>query len=122
MSYHFSGGAILAIVFLTVVIALPMKLAAHFAGAARTGLGWCGAAVAVGLLSGAIASWLVGGLVGGPLAAFVGYVLGVRLMLGTNVVAAVGISVIAFGLSLLGLSILAHVGLIASQASDVVSV
>jgi hypothetical protein len=43
-------------------------------------------------------------------------------MLGTNMVAAVGISVIAFGLSLLGLSILAHVGLSAAQATDAVSV
>lgn len=122
MSYHFSGGTILALVFLTLVIALPMKLAAHFAGAARTGLAWCGAAVGVGLVSGAIASWLVGGVIGGPLAAFLGFVVGVRLMLGTNMVAAVGISVIAFGLSLLGLSILAHVGLSAAQATDAVSV
>ncbi len=121
MTYSFSGGLILSLLFLTVVLALPVKLAAHFAGATRTGLAWCGAAVAVGLLVGYIASAIFGGLLGGPLVGFIGFVLGIRLMLGTTFVAAVGLSVIALVLSLLGLSALAHIGLITSVPPNTVS-
>jgi hypothetical protein len=121
MSYSFSGGLVLSLVFLTVVLALPVKLAAHFAGAARTGLAWCGASVGVGLLVGYVASALLGGLLGGPFVGFLGFVLGIRLMLGTTFAAALGLSVIAFVLSLLGLSLLAHAGLIGSAPTTGVS-
>ena len=121
MTYSFSGGLILSLLFLTVALALPVKLAAHFAGAARTGLAWCVASVAVGLFVGFVASLLLGGLLGGPLVGFLGFVLGIRIMLGTTFVAAVGLSVIAFVLSLLGLSLLAHLGLITSAPDGTVS-
>jgi hypothetical protein len=121
VTYSFSGGLVLSLVFLTVVLALPVKLAAHFAGATRTGLLWCGASVAVGLFVGYVASALLGGLLGGPFVGFLGFVLGIRLMLGTTYVAAVGLSVIAFILSLLGLSLLAHVGLITSAPPPTIS-
>jgi hypothetical protein len=121
MTYTFSGGLVLSLLFLTVVIALPVKLAAHFAGAKRTGILWCGASVAAGILLGYIASSLFGGFLGGPLAGFLGFVLGIRLMLDTSFVAAVGLSVIAFGLSLAGLSLLSHLGVIISSPSTIVS-
>jgi hypothetical protein len=111
VAVQFSGGLVVALLFLLVVVALPVKLAAHFAGAARTGLLWCAGAVAVGLVIGSLASLLGGGLIGGPLAGFLGFVLGIRLMLGTSYVSALGLSVIAFGLSLLGLALLAKLGL-----------
>jgi hypothetical protein len=121
MSYSFSGGLILSLIFLTVAIALPVKLAAHMAGARRTGFAWCGLAVAVGILGGYVASSLAGGVVGGPLASLVGFVIGIRVMLGTSFLAALGLSVVAVVLSLLGLSILAHVGLIAASSNVAVS-
>jgi hypothetical protein len=121
VTYSFSGGLILSFLFLTIVIALPVKLAAHFASARRTGFFWCLASVAVGVFVGYVASAIVGGVIGGPLAGFLGFVLGMRLMLGTSFVAALGLSVIAFGLSMLGLSILAHVGLIVASTNVAVS-
>jgi hypothetical protein len=111
VTVQFSGGLLLALLLLLVLVALPVKLAAHFAGAARTGLLWCTGAVAVGLVTGYLASLVGGGLIGGPLAGFLGFVLGIRLMLGTSYVSALGLSVIAFGLSLLGLALLAKLGL-----------
>ena len=100
MTYSFSGGLVLAWLFLIVAIALPVKLAAQLAGASRTGLGWCGASVAVGLAAGFIASKLFGGFIGGPLASFLGFGLGLRFMLGTTFLGALGLSVIALVLSL----------------------
>jgi energy-converting hydrogenase Eha subunit B len=117
VTYSFSGGLILTLVVMTVLIALPVKIAAHLAGAQRTGLLWCGAAVAVGLFMGSLVSWIVGGLIGGPLAGLLGFVLGIRLMLGTTFAAAIGLSVIAFVLSIVGLSIVAHLGWIAASTS-----
>ena len=55
MTNSFSGGLNLSLVFLTLAIGLTIKLAAHFAGAARTGLGWCFGSVGVGLLVGILA-------------------------------------------------------------------
>jgi hypothetical protein len=115
LTYSFSGGLVLSLIFLTIVVALPVKLAAYFAGASRTGLIWCGASVAVGLVAGCLAAALLGGFFGGPFMGFIGFVLGIRLMLGTSFVAAIGLSVIAFGLSLVGLLLLVHFGLILSS-------
>jgi hypothetical protein len=121
MTYSFSGGLVASLIFLSVVLALPVKLAAHFAGATRTGLAWCGASVAIGLLLGYIASAIFGGLLGGPLVGLLGFVFGIRLMLGTTFAAALGLSIIALVLSLLGLSILAHIGFITAAPPASVS-
>ena len=120
--YALSGGLLLWIFVVTLVVALPVKLAAHFAGAQRTGLFWCGGAVAVGLIVGSVASALFGGFIGGPLAGFLGFVLGIRLMLGTSFAAALGLSVIAFGLSLAAVMLLLRLGLIASGDSSAVAI
>jgi hypothetical protein len=113
----FSGGLLLALVILTVVVAMPVKLAAHFADAQRTGIIWCVASVAVGLVLGALASRVAGGFIGGPFAAFLGFVIGMRFMLGTSLAAALGLTIIAFGLSLAGIFLLVHLGLMATTAT-----
>jgi hypothetical protein len=70
--------------------------------------------VAVGLFVGCLAALFVGGLIGGPLAGFLGFVLGIRLMLGTSFAAALGLSVIAFVLSMIGFALLVKLGIIAT--------
>ena len=112
LKYEFSGGLILSVVFLTVGIALPMKLAAHFADAKHTGLIRCGAAVFVGLFAGFLASAVVGGLIGGPLAAAVGFAIAIRLMLGTTFFGAIGLMLIALFLSFIGFALLAKLGIV----------
>ena len=117
MTYTFSGGLLLSALVMTVLVALPVKLAAHFAGAKRTGIFWCLGAVALGVLTGNLVAALLGGYLGGPLAGFLGFVLGMRLMLGTSFAAALGLSIIAFALSLAGFALLVKLGVIASAAS-----
>lgn len=123
MRYEFFGGLILSVVFLTVVIALPMKLAAHFADAKHTGLIRCGAAVFVGLFAGALATAIFGGLLGGPLAAAIGFAMAIRFMLGTSFSGAIGLMLIALFLSFVGFALLAKLGIItAGPVSHAVAV
>ncbi len=114
MHYEFSGGLILGAVFLTVVIALPMKLAAHFVGAKHTGLIRCGAAVFVGLFAGILGGAVLGNLIGGPLAMAVGSAIAIRLMLGTSFFGAIGLMLIALLLSFVGFALLANLGIVTS--------
>ena len=118
MIYTFSGGLLVSLLLLMVLVALPVKLAAMMASARRTGLLWCCAAVAVGLWVGYLVSFLIGGYIGGPLAGFIGFVLGMRLMLGTSFAAALGLSIIAFALSIVGFMLLMHFGIIVGVASS----
>jgi hypothetical protein len=117
VTYTFSGGVLLSLLMMTVLIALPVKIAALFADAKRTGILWCFGAVAVGLVIGSVTSFLVGGYIGGPLAGFLGFVMGMRLMLGTSFAAALGLSIIAFGLSLAGFALLVKLGVIVAGHS-----
>lgn len=117
MSYNFSGGVLLSLLTMTVLIALPVKIAAHFADARRTGILWCFAAVGVGLVIGSIASFLAGGYIGGPLAGLLGFVMGMRLILGTSFAAALGLSIIALGLSLAGFALLVKLGVVVAGHS-----
>jgi hypothetical protein len=123
MTYTFSGGLLFSAVVMTVLIALPVKIAASFANAKRTGLIWCCFAVIAGLIAGYLAAAILGGIIGGPLAGFLGFVLGMRLMLGTSYVAALGLSVIAFGLSMVGFAALVKIGIfVTSPAAPAVAV
>ena len=121
MHYSFSGGLILSLVFLVVAIALPVKLAATFAGASRTGLGWCLASVVVGLLAGYLASAILGNTFGAPFAAFLGFIVGMRLMLGTSLLGALGLSFIAIVLCFVGIAALSYVGIVTSSPVPIAS-
>jgi hypothetical protein len=117
VTYQYSGGLLVSAIVLAVLVALPVKLAAHFSDAKRTGVLWCLAAVAVGLFIGCLTALFLGGLVGGPLAGFLGFVLGIRLILRTSFAAAVGLSVIAFVLSMIGFVLLVKLGIITTAAT-----
>jgi hypothetical protein len=123
MTYQFSGGLILGLVALTVLVALPMKVGARLVHAQYTGLIRCGFAAFVGLLGGLLASIFLGGLIGGFLACALGYVLAIRAMLGTTFLGAIGMTLIAMLVSACGLWVLAHVGwLVPATATPAVAV
>ena len=123
MTYQISGGLILSLIALTVLVALPMKVGAHFVHARYTGLIRCGFAAFVGLLGGLLASVFLGGLIGGFLACALGYVLAIRAMLGTTVLGAIGMTLIAMLVSACGFWVLAQVGwLVPTAATPAVAV
>lgn len=111
-TYSFSGGLLLSLVALAVLVAFPVKFAAQFANAERTGALWCFLSVLVGLLSGYAVSLILGGTFGGPFAAVIGFIVAIRFMLGTTLVAALGLTIIAMGLSIAGFLLLTSVGII----------
>jgi hypothetical protein len=123
MTYQFSGGLLLSLLALTVLVALPMKVGARLVHAKYTGLIRCGFAAFVGLLGGFLASVFLGGLIGGFLACALGYVLAIRAMLGTTVLGAIGMTLIAMLVSACGFWVLAHVGwLVPAGATPAVAV
>jgi hypothetical protein len=123
MTYQFSGGLILSLIALTVLVALPMKVGAHIVHAKYTGLIRCGFAAFVGLLGGFLATLFLGGLIGGLLACALGYVLAIRAMLGTTFLGAIGVTLIAMLVSACGFWVLAHVGwLVPAGATPAIAV
>jgi hypothetical protein len=115
LNYHFTVGLIVSILFLTLVVALPMKLGAKIVEAKRTGIFLCGFAAFVGLFAGAIASAIFGGTIGGPLASALGFAIAIRYMLGTTFLGAIGLMLIAMVLSFVGFVLFAKLGIIASS-------
>src|SRR5215472_8140715 len=109
--YQFSGGLLLGLVALTVVVALPMKIGARLVKAQHTGLIRCGFAAFVGLLGGVLASAILGGLIGPLLGFALGYLLVIRAMLGTTFLGAIGLTVVAVLISMLGSWLLAKLGI-----------
>jgi len=115
LSFSFAGGLLAALLVLMVVVALPLKVGAHFADAKRKGLFWCALTALVGLLGGHLASALFGGTIGGPLAAALGFVLAIRYMLGTNLAGAIGLTIIALVVCVLGIWALTYFGVVHSE-------
>jgi hypothetical protein len=115
LNYHFAGGLILGTLFLTVVVALPMKLGAKMVDAKRSGIIWCGFAAFVGLFAGIFASAIFGGAIGSSLASALGFAVAIRFMLGTTFLGAIGLMLIAMVLSFFGFALLATLGIIASS-------
>jgi hypothetical protein len=99
---------LLAVLALIVMVAVPIKVGAHLAQAKRRGILWCALAAVVGLLAGHLAARLVGGYIGSALAAFLGFIIAIRYLLGTSVAGALGLTIIALGVSLLGFWVLAQ--------------
>ena len=119
VSFNFAGGLLLSLLVLVVVVALPLTLGAHFADAKRKGLLWCALAAFVGLLAGHLASAVFGGVIGGPFAAAIGFVIAIRFMLGTSLAAAIGLTIIALGISLAGVWALTQLGVVHSEVTNV---
>jgi hypothetical protein len=117
VSFNFAGGLVVALLVLIVVVALPLKIGAHLADAKHTGLLWCALTAFVGLMAGHLASVVFGGAIGGPLAAAIGFVIAIRYMLGTNLAGAIGLTIIALAVCLLGIWALAHFGVVHSEAA-----
>jgi hypothetical protein len=104
-----SYSPVIPLILLAVLLILPIKAGAHFADAKRTGVIWCAATAAIGILAGAVVSRILGGSLGGPLAAFIGFVVAIRYMLGTTLMGALGLTIVATGLSIVGFMVLAKV-------------
>jgi len=115
LSFSFAGGLLVALLVLMVAVALPLKVGAHLADAKRKGLIWCALTALVGLLAGHLASALFGGVIGGPLAAAIGFVIAIRFMLGTNLAGAIGLTIIALAVCLLGIWALTRFGVVHSE-------
>ena len=99
---------LLALLVLVLLVAIPIKVGAHLAEARRKGILWCALAAIVGVCAGHLTARLVGGYIGGSLAAFVGYIVAIRYLLGTSFAGALGLTIIAFIVSVLGFWVLAH--------------
>jgi len=100
--------ALLALLVLVLLVALPIKIGAHLADAHRKGILWCALAAVVGVLAGHLAARLFGGYIGGSLAAFAGFVVAIRYLLGTSFAGALGLTIIAVLVQLAGILLLAH--------------
>ncbi|HEY5020751.1 MAG TPA: hypothetical protein VII17_07005, partial [Steroidobacteraceae bacterium] len=99
----FSAGLVLALLILVVLVAIPIKVGAHLAHARRNGIFWCALAAVAGVLAGDLAARLFGGYIGGPLASFLGFIVAIRYLLGTTLAGALGLTIIAFAVSLFGI-------------------
>jgi|SRR5215469_3326718 len=110
-NYSFYGGPLAGLVVLTVVVALPMKLGARLVNAKYTGIIRCGFAAFVGLLGGVLAAAILGGLIGPTLGFALGYLLAIRAMLGTTILGAIALTVVAVVISLVGCWLLAKLGI-----------
>lgn len=114
MTLSLVGGYLAALVVLTLVVALPIKIGARLVGAQHQGLIRCGFAAFVAMLGGLLAWAFLGGLIGGALAWALGYLLAIRAMLGSSFLGAIGIAVVATLLSMLALAVLLKLGLFIS--------
>jgi hypothetical protein len=102
---------VLALALLALFVAIPIKIGAYLADAKRTGFFWCGLSAIIGVLAGELAARLLGGFIGAPVAAFLGFVIAIRLLLGTSLAGALGLTIIAFLVALLGLWLLSFAGM-----------
>jgi hypothetical protein len=107
----FSWALLVALLLLVLLVAIPLKVGAHLADARRKGLLWCALAAVVGMLAGDLTARLLQGYLGASLAAFLGFIIAIRFLLGTSIAGALGLTIIAFIVSMLGLYALAHLAL-----------
>jgi hypothetical protein len=110
---------LIALLLLVLLVAIPIKVGAHLADARHKGILWCALAAVVGVLAGHLAARLFGGWIGGPLASFLGFIIAIRYLLGTSLAGALGLTIIAFVVSLLGIWLLAHFWLPATASGGV---
>lgn len=104
------GGALLGLVVLTLLVALPIKIGAHLVKAEHRGLIRCGFTAFVAALGGLLGALFLGGLIGGTLAWALGYLLAIRAMLGTSFLGAIGVAIVATVISVVAFMVLMHFG------------
>ena len=102
-----SSSPFIGFVVFSVLLMVPIKVGAHLADAKRTGSS-CAVASLLGLIAGYISSDIFGGSIGGPLAAFLGFVVGIRLVLGTTLTGALGLTIVSMGVLVLGIMVLSR--------------
>jgi hypothetical protein len=110
---------VIALLLLALFVAIPIKIGAYMADAKRTGFLWCGLSAIVGVLAGEIAAWLFGGYIGGPVAAFIGFVIAIRALLGTSLAGALGLTIIAILVAWFGLWLLFIAGFVLTPSPAV---
>jgi hypothetical protein len=96
------GSWLLGLLLLVLLVAVPIKIGAHLADARRKGVLWCALAAVVGVCAGHLTAALVGGYIGGGVAAFVGFIVAIRYLLGTSFAGALGLTLIAVLVQLIG--------------------
>jgi hypothetical protein len=112
-------GTLAILLALIILVAIPIKVGAHLADAKRKGILWCGLAAVIGVVAGELAARLIGGYIGGPLAAFLGFIIAIRYLLGTSLAGALGLTIIAVFVSLLAFWALAHFWFVGADAGNV---
>jgi hypothetical protein len=110
-------GTLAILLALIILVAIPIKVGAHLADAKRKGILWCGLAAVIGVVAGELAARLIGGYIGGPLAAFLGFIIAIRYLLGTSVAGALGLTIIAVVVSLVAFWALAHFWLVGADVN-----
>lgn len=103
------GGLLVTVITLLILalfVAIPIKIGAYMADAKRAGFLWCGLSAIIGVFAGQIAARLFGYYIGGHVAAFLGFVIAIRFLLGTSLAGAIGLTIIAFLVWLLGVWLL----------------
>lgn len=108
LEFGITAASLISLVILVVIVALPIKVGAHLVGAERRGILWCFLAAVIGVMAGNLAAVLFGGLIGGSLAAALGFILGIRFILGTTLLGAVGVALVALGVALLAAALLSR--------------
>jgi hypothetical protein len=103
---------------LIVLVAIPIKVGAHLADAKRKGILWCALAAVIGVMAGELAARLIGGFIGAPFAAFLGFIIAIRYLLGTTLAGALGLTIIALAVSLLGFWAIAHFWLVSGDVGE----
>jgi len=114
----YSSSVLLALLALVLLVAIPIKIGAHLADVRRKGMLWCALAAVVGVLAGHLAARLFGGYIGGSFAAFLGFIIAIRYLLGTSVAGALGLTIIAFVVSLFGIWLLVHFWPVSAGSSN----
>jgi hypothetical protein len=116
MSLSFSGDLILFTVVLMVLVTFPIKAGAHLAGARETGVVRCGVAALIGIVAGYVASVLIGDALGGAVAACLAFIISIKVVLGTTLFGAVGVTIVAMLVSIVGYWALTDLGILGAQA------
>lgn len=112
MTFSFSGGLVLASLVAITLATFPVKVASDLAGAKNSSLVRAGIAVALGIVLAVFAVNFVGTYITSPLAGALGFALAVRLVLGTSFIGAIGVMIVAFGISVLAFAALVKFGII----------